>query len=75
MSLNGIRRDKNGKLLKIGQWVEGQVNKSPPGFIVGKLISFTTIKKGKGKIPASVIQNERRAEPIENKKIEIRIDL
>lgn len=75
MSLNGIRGDKNGKLLKIGQWVEGQTNKSPPGFIVGKLISFTTIKNGKRKIPASVIQNERRVEPIENKKIEIRINL
>lgn len=68
MSLNGIRRDKNGKLLKPGQWVEAELNKDPPIFIFGKIM-FAGDEK------SFVQPDEKEGEKIENSKIEIKIDV
>jgi hypothetical protein len=71
MSQNHVRRDKNGKPLKIGQWVEGEIylgRYGPPNFVFGKLLVFSGPDK-------SVIQtDEGKGYEVENSKIEIKID-
>ena len=71
MSLNHVPRDKNRKPLKLGQWVEGEIQlgrHGPPNFIFGKLLVFSGPDK-------SVIQtDEGRGYEVENAKIEIKID-
>jgi len=68
---NEVPRDKNGKSLKLGQWVEGEIRSSrysPPNFIFGKLLVFSGPDK-------SVIQtDEGKGYEVENSKIEIKID-
>ena len=68
--LNIVPQDKNGKLLKFGQIVEGIIfnGMGPPKFIIGKLVVFSGPDK-------SVIETDKGGNyVVENSKIEIKID-
>jgi len=66
--LEKIPTDKNGKPLKVGQWVEAEFNHTgPPRLLLGRILYVSSEK-------SFIMFDEMEGDTIDNSKIEIKID-
>lgn len=62
-----IPTDKNGKPLKVGQWVEAEFNNTgPPGLLFGRILYVGSEK--------SFVMSDEKGDAIDNSRIEVKVD-